>query len=134
MKVVAFDSETALFRPGAMAPEAVCLTWQTPGQEPQIIHADDPEVLPLVRSWLTSDTLLVGHHVAYDFAVVCAKWPEIVPLVFRAYDADRITDTKLRQQLLDIAAGEFRGTCESSRRLRVACTTTAIQKPVGRLR
>jgi hypothetical protein len=32
-----------------------------------------------------------------------------VPLVFAAYDADRITCTKLRSQLLDIAAGRFRG-------------------------
>lgn len=46
---------------------------------------------------------------AFDFAVLCAKWPELVPLVFKAYDDDRVTDTMIRQQLLDIAAGEFRG-------------------------
>jgi DNA polymerase-1 len=110
MNVLAWDSETALFRPGVMAPEAVCFTYQRLGEEPQIIHADDPQALPLVVSWLTDvQLLLVGHHVVYDLAVLCAKWPEIVPLVFKSYDDDRITCTKLRQQLLDIAAGEFRG-------------------------
>jgi len=109
MKVRVFDTETCLFRPGVMAPELVCVTYQTPGEEPGIVHADDPAALPLVTSWFTGPELLAGHHVAYDCAVLCAKWPALVPLVFKAYDADRITDTKLRQQLLDIAGGEFRG-------------------------
>jgi DNA polymerase-1 len=109
MNVRVFDTETCLFRPGVMAPELVCVTWQVPGEEPGIIHADDPKALPLITSWLTGNELLVGHHVAYDFAVACAKWPSLVPLVFKAYDADRVSDTKLRSQLLDIAAGDFRG-------------------------
>ena len=110
MKALAWDSETALFRPGVMAPEIVCLTWQAPGEQPGIIHAEDPQTLQMVRAWLADPNLrLVGHNVAYDFAVVCAKWPELVPLVFKAYDDDRVSDTKVRQQLLDIAAGEFRG-------------------------
>ena len=73
------------------------------------MHANDPAALPLVTGWLRGSERLAGHHVAYDFAVLCAKWPQLVPLVFAAYDQDRVTDTKIRQQLLDIAAGEFRG-------------------------
>lgn len=109
MNVRVLDVETCLFRPGVMSPELVCISWQTPGQEPGIIHADDPAALPMVTQWLTGDELLTGHHVPYDFAVLCAKWPELLPLVFKAYDDDRVTDTKIRQQLLDIASGEFRG-------------------------
>lgn len=106
--VVAFDTETCLFRPGVMAPELVCITYQSPGGEPGIVHADDPSALSRVKWWLECEAL-VGHNVAYDLAVLCAKWPELVPLVFKAYDEDRIACTKVRQQLLDIAAGEFRG-------------------------
>ena len=109
MNVRVIDFETCLFRPGVMAPEAVCYTWQVPGEEPGIIHADDPRALPLLASWLTGSELLAGHHVAYDFAVACARWPELVPLIFKAYDDDRVACTKVRSQLLDIAAGEFRG-------------------------
>ena len=54
MNVRVFDTETCLFRPGVMAPELVCCTWQTPGQEPDIVHVD--HALPLVTEWLT-DTL-----------------------------------------------------------------------------
>ena len=109
MSVRVIDTETVLFRAGCMAPECVCISFAAPGEEPGIVHADDPRALPLVTSWLTGPELLAGHHVAYDFAVLCAQWPELVPRVFRAYDQDRITCTKIRQQLLDIAAGEFRG-------------------------
>jgi len=104
-----------------MAPELVCFTWQMPGEEPGILHADDPAALPLVTSWLTGTEQLAGHHVCYDFAVLCAKWPQLVPLVFQAYDADRVTDTKLRQQLLDIAAGEFRGYLRKFEREVIEC-------------
>lgn len=110
MRIVCWDSETALFRPGVMSPELVCVTWMSPGEDPQIIHVKDPGCLPLLKGWLTDpEVLLVGHHVPYDLAVICAQWAELVPLVFAALDADRITDTKIRSQLLDIAAGEFRG-------------------------
>jgi len=91
-----------------MAPELVCVSFASPGEEPGVVHADDPRTLPLVTSWLESD-VLVGHHVAFDCAVLCAKWPALLPLVFKAYDEDRVTCTKIRQQLLDIAGGEFRG-------------------------
>lgn len=107
MNVRVFDTETCLFRPGVKAPELVCVTWQTPGQEPNIVHVD--HALPIVTEWLTGNELLVGHNVVYDLAVLCAKWPHLVPLVFKAYDDDRVTCTKLRQQLLDIAGGQFRG-------------------------
>ena len=109
MNVRVLDFETCLFRPGVMAPEAVCFTWQVPGEEPGIMHAEDLRALPTIRGWLEGTELLVGHNVVYDFAVMCARWPSLIPLVFKAYDDDRISCTKLRQQLLDIAAGEFRG-------------------------
>ena len=123
MNVVAFDTETCLFRPGVMAPELVCVTYQrsswapgtlgAPGHlctdGPHILHVNDPRCLLEVHGWLEGDDLLVGHHVVYDLAVACAQWPELVPLVFAKYDRDQITCTKIRQQLLDIAAGQFRG-------------------------
>lgn len=108
MNVLAFDTETALIRPGLHAPPLTCITFQRPGLEPRIEHVYG--ALPRLRSWLTdTTTVLVGHFVSYDLAVCCAEFPELMPLVFKAFREQRITCTKIRQQLLDIAGGVFRG-------------------------
>ncbi len=100
MNPLAFDLETALIGPGCLAPRAVCLTYQRPGLAARIVHALDAE--PLLRSWLEDDqTLFIGANVAYDFGVVCANYPRLLPLVFRAYEEDRVTDVQTRQKLLD---------------------------------
>ncbi len=107
MNIVAWDTETALIRPALLAPPLVCVTWQSPGRPAQIAHVATAE--PLLRGWLESDCILVGHNVAYDLAVVGERFPSLRPLIFQAYAADRVTDTMLRQQLLDIAGGVYRG-------------------------
>lgn len=108
MTPLAFDTETCLIRPAQLAPPMVCLTWQRPGHAPAIEHVFDAR--PRLESWLRDpNTLLTAHFAAYDMTVVCAEFPELVPLVFAKYRGGQVTCTKLRQQLLDIAGGVFRG-------------------------
>lgn len=107
-----WDTETAAIEPGWQAPPIVCLTEQylVDGERSAAVIHHWTEVRDLVGDHLLSpNTLIVGHNVAYDLRVVCAQWPEFTPLVFAAYDKDRVTDTMLRQKLLDIAAGKYRG-------------------------
>lgn len=118
MRAIAWDTETALIRPGVLAPELACVTHTEHAGPP---HAQDPRTylarirdaatgLLEVRAWLSDpDVLLVGQNIAFDMAVIMQADPELIPLVFAAYEANRVTDTMLRQQLLDIAAGCFRG-------------------------
>lgn len=103
MGLFAFDTETSLIRPALLAPPLVVVTYQRPGSNAAIIHANDAE--PVLRQALESNDLIVGHNVAYDLAVVCERFPHLRHLVFEAYAADRVTDTMIRQQLLDTAAG-----------------------------
>ena len=110
MKPLIFDTETHRFGPGDMAPRMVCVTWVRPGLEGRIRHARDARAL--FEDWIKGDELLVGHNVAYDLAVVCRMWPELIPAVFAKYDRDQITDTLIREQLLAIAAGKFRGSLD----------------------
>ena len=105
--VVAFDCETCLIRPALLAPPLVCVTWKRVGGAATIAHHFDAE--PIVRRWLESDDVIVGHNVAFDMAVVAERYPSLRTLIFAAYAADRVTDTLIRAQLLDIAAGTFRG-------------------------
>lgn len=106
--LVAWDTETDLIRPAQLAPPLVCVTYAIDQEPAQIEHVSTCKN-PL-RSWLENpQAVIVGHNVAYDLAVVAAKFPELLPLIFAALDADRIADTQIRQQLLDIAAGIYRG-------------------------
>lgn len=105
---IAFDTETALIRPGRMAPELACVSWANDAGAFGILHWEAPELPGFLRKLLSHEQI-IGHNVAFDNAVICAQFPELLPLVFKAYDESRMTDTMLRQQLIDIATGEFRG-------------------------
>jgi DNA polymerase-1 len=106
-RVIAFDSETWLIEPGVLAPPLVCLQWHTAGMSgPGIRHRD--EAKQFLEKWLWGNETLVGHNVAYDCGVIAAQWPDLVPAIFAKYDRNEITDTLLREQLLQIARGTFR--------------------------
>ncbi len=84
------------------------MTFQTPGGAPGIVHWSDAE--PILHSLLSDPNILfIGHNVSYDMGVACSNYPHLLPLVFKAYEDDRVTDTMLRQKLLDIAGGTYRG-------------------------
>src|SRR5258706_5838533 len=102
------DSETCLIVPGLLAPPLVCVTWQRPGEEAGIEHHSTAE--PRLRAWLEDpETLFIGHNVAFDMAVFAERFPDLRPLIFTAYKACRVTDTMIRQWLLDNAAGDLGG-------------------------
>ena len=103
---IAFDTETALISPGRLAPPLVCVSVYD-GQTRELYHCRDAR--ERVVELLTGDQVLVGHNVAYDLAVFVAQWPDLLPVVFRAYEEDRITDTMLREKLCHIALGVLRG-------------------------
>lgn len=107
MSLIAIDTETALFRPGMMAPELACVTWAT-DEGTGIFHWKDPELLPWLKFVFTNNPV-VGHNTAYDTAVLCANFPSLTRTIFKAYNERRITDTLLREQLLRIAEGTHRG-------------------------
>ena len=110
MNLVAFDTETHLIAPGLLTPKLVCVshavTLGLGGDGIAAFLSDRQTGTNLVQVWLMEeDKHLVGHNVAYDLGVLCARRPELIPVVFRAYEQGRIWDTKVRQELLDIASG-----------------------------
>lgn len=101
MTTVFVDTETELFGRGRLAPQIVCVSYSLGTAGSDVLLAADAKAL-LVK-WLTSATLVL-HNAAYDLACLCAMWPELIPLVFRAYEEGRIDDTLIREKLKDIAA------------------------------
>ena len=106
MKIASFDTETELIRPGTNAPELVCVSYLVDG-ELGLLGACDG--IAAFERWLDEERLIVGQNTAFDMAVMCAAAPRLIPKVFKAYDENRVTCTMLRQQLIDIGLGCFRG-------------------------
>jgi hypothetical protein len=110
MTPVAFDTETALIGVGRLAPPLTCVSYAYAQTDTGLCWVGRPSCYETVRDWLTDETLiLVGLNTAFDLAVVAAEWPDLLPSIFKAYESDRITDIGLRQKLIDIAKGQFRG-------------------------
>lgn len=104
MTVVAFDTETYLIEPGLLAPPLVCMAWWNGEDGALLDHEQAPSVM---RSMLDDGVTLVGHNVAYDFAVLAAADSDLMPAIFEAYKAGRIYDTRLDEKLIDIEKGRI---------------------------
>jgi hypothetical protein len=102
--MLTLDSETFLAEPGRMAPPIVCLSWASP-EGAGIFHAKDPGLVPFVQRGLFADSPIVGAHIAYDFAVLCAHAPRLTPVVWDAYDAGKVSDVLIREKLCDLRRG-----------------------------
>jgi hypothetical protein len=101
---IAFDTETHLIRPGLLAPPMVCLSTSN---EHKVVHRKDPACKQIVAQLLAcaaqGEIVLIGQNVAYDLGILANEWPEFVPMIFAALDADGVTDTMLRQKLIAIS-------------------------------
>lgn len=103
---VGFDLETHLFRPGWMAPRIVCASVDT-GTGPIVLdfRAGARWLRDALEMAIAGDIVIAGHSVAYDFGCALEHWPELGPLIWRAYDAGGIHCTRTRERLLDIERG-----------------------------
>jgi len=127
--IVAIDFETALLAPGLQAPPPVCMSaavTQSEGSEvetkPPLSAATARIQCPtgegfvfcteaarhFLKAVLSGPYRITGLNLPFDLSVACEAFFELLPLVFEAYDQDRITDVSTRQKLIDIALGEDR--------------------------
>lgn len=115
--IFTFDTETALIKRGRLAPPMACVSGAS-DTEIGLLHVS--EARDYVWRFLNSGDKLVAFNAAFDMAVICAQWPEMIPLVFEVYKADRVSDPMLREQLRDIAEGSFQwGKDEDDERTRL---------------
>lgn len=100
--ILGADSETDRIRKGLGAPPLVSVSLCR-GDEYRLLH--HTEAKPELVAAFEGDELIVGANTAFDMAVYCAEWPDLIPLVFEVYEADRVTDVFLREKLAHIALG-----------------------------
>lgn len=102
--MIAFDTETELIAPTRQAPPLACLT-AADGEASTLVGWREAEELAVAL--LDGGGLLVGHGVAFDFAVLAAQFPRLLPRIFAVYDENRVQDTAVRQKLIDLAQGSL---------------------------
>ena len=104
------DTETTLIRPGVQFPEMVLFQWK--GEEPEglptVWHAtyDSREIYLKVLGNLDGGRRFQGHNIAFDMGVIAARFPDLLPLIFQAYENGQISCTIIREKLLAIAKGK----------------------------
>lgn len=109
---VNFDLETARLRPGLQAPPPVIIQYNIEGvDKPEILHARLER--DRVKDWIIwaltqKDILLTGHGISYDLSVMMSEFPELAPLIFSAYENDKVVCTIAREKLFDIKRGKRR--------------------------
>lgn len=114
MRVIAWDTETALTLKGLQAPPLACLSWaERRGSVLEYSVVDRHAALRLWASWLeNSNVCLVGHNVAYDMAVMLNAWEEehgidirVRQLLFAKYEAGLVHDTMIQERLVELSKG-----------------------------
>jgi hypothetical protein len=101
------DSETHLISPGCLAPRAVCYSTAERAASGEMATelVLRPQGLLILKQRLESDSIIIGANLPFDFGVACAEDPSLVPLVFDAYAAGRVSCVQTLQKLMDVALG-----------------------------
>jgi DNA polymerase I-like protein with 3'-5' exonuclease and polymerase domains len=98
MKTTAFDTETCLIGPGAVAPRIICASFYD-GDKAELVGNNDISYLESrIEEMLKSDNIVCAF-AAFDLSVVCNAFPKLVPLVFKALDEGRVHDVQLMEKL-----------------------------------
>lgn len=95
--MIAFDTETFLIGPDAVAPKLVCLSYAHP-LDTGLIHAKDDWRADF-RGWLASGEVLVAHNLAFDLSVLCTEDPSLVPAIMDKFDRGQFECTVIREKL-----------------------------------
>lgn len=111
--VIALDTETFLIGPDAIAPRVVCLSMAGRGEngdfQVKLVSngdGDSPfeEMHNYLEGLLSDDKyLIVGQAISYDLTCIVGSMPDLHPLIWKALENQRITDVRIRQQLLNLS-------------------------------
>lgn len=100
---IAFDTETERTSYQNPVPDLVCLTHADAGENRgTIVTPVETDVKALVLGWLEKGYHVIGHNIAFDMSVLAFKYPDMLPDIFRAYNAGQVHDTMIREKLLNI--------------------------------
>jgi hypothetical protein len=110
--LVSFDLETHLIQRGLLAPPIVCgstARWCDATKRPikaQLLTRE--QAIETARVYLESPKVVVsGANIAYDFGCLANEDPSLLPLIFKAYEENRVHDVQIAQALDAIGRGHL---------------------------
>lgn len=103
---LAFDLETHLIQPGLLTPPIVCGSFAGDAGFTPLLNKES--TLAFVESRLHTDVIWVGANIAYDWGCVLAERPDLLPLVWKAYEEKRVFDVLIAGTLDAIYGGRLR--------------------------
>lgn len=114
-KVIVLDCETFMIKPGRLVPTLVCMAWLVRDENGEeevglLSHLDDiaGKIREFVRLVKEEGYVIVNHNIAFDMAVLAVFDPSLLEDIFDLYEAEKIEDTMLNEQLIDNAKGMLR--------------------------
>lgn len=103
--MIFIDLETHLIAPGNLAPRPVCAQVGLPEGGETILPLWEPWAEGVILELLYREDKIIGHNIAFDMLVLARHVPGAQQLIWNAYEEGRISDTLIRQKLIDIAKG-----------------------------
>lgn len=100
--VLCWDLETDRFAPSNLAPEPICLSLADDSGAELVIASCEPEFDDVVEHCLKSD-LQCNTNIAFDMTVIACHRPKLAPLIWDAYNQDRVTCLIVRDKLKFLA-------------------------------
>ena len=109
MSLLSFDFETHKIQPGLLAPPVVCVSqaWRESSGAIDSSLLDREQGLESIHAQLSTDVVYVGANVAYDFVCLLAARPQLMPLVWKAYEEGRVFDVLIAGTLDAIYDGRL---------------------------
>lgn len=104
-KLVSLDLETYAIEPGLLTPRIVCGSMAWPGKGGALFTRDG--ILAGAEALLKGESIIVGANIAFDFGCLARENPKLLPLIFKAYEEDRVFDVQIAQALDAIYHGHL---------------------------
>lgn len=108
--IISCDTETEKIGPQELAPKMICATFAWQEQDhPDTIestlcgNAPKDNFEGRFCTMLAADHTIVTHKGGYDYCVIMASYPDLIPVIFDAIIAGKCTDTICREKLLNLS-------------------------------
>ena len=104
MALTVIDVETIPITPSNLAPRVICCSFAE-GEDSWVLGNHPSDGLESTLRDLLQPPVrhIAGHNVAYDLMCIANTWPNLRPLIWRAYEERRVHDTLIREKLLHLS-------------------------------